>query len=114
MATTLTVKRLVPGSTLTNALATYYTCPASTQATIKKVTFVNNDTSPRTVTLHFVPSGGSADATNLIVKEATMFPSESWSPPDAAGHVLEAGGFIRAVCSANSAMNIVVSGVEIS
>jgi hypothetical protein len=114
MATTLTIKRLVPGSTLTNALATYYTCPASTQVTVKKVSFTNNDTSPRTITLHYVPSGGSADATNLIVKAGTLFPGETWSPPDCVGHVLEAGGFIRAVCSANSAVNIMVSGVEIS
>lgn len=110
---TISTKRLVSGSLLTASSATYYTVPAGTSAIVQKVTFVNNDTSPRTVTLYYVPSGGSSGTTNIVVNAATIFPNETWSPPDAVGHVLEAGGTIRALASSASVVTMMVSGVEI-
>lgn len=107
-----TFKRLIEGSALSNTTTIYYTATGKT--VIQKVTFVNSDTSPRTVTLYFVPQGSVAGGTNIIVNAGTIFPSETWSPPDAVGHVLEAGGTIQAKISSGTSVNLVASGVEIS
>ena len=55
---TATPKKLIQGSQLTASAATYYTAPTNTRTLIKKVTFTNNDTVARTVTLYLVPLGG--------------------------------------------------------
>lgn len=107
-----TYKTFVKGKALSTTTASYYV--ASTTAIVHKVTFTNTDTSPRTVTLYYVPSAGTAGASNIIVSGATIFPNESWSPPDAVGHTLETGASIQAKISSGTAVNMYVSGVEVS
>lgn len=107
-------KRMVPGSQLTNAAATYYTVSANTKAIIKRLSFCNTTANNRTVTAYLITSGGSAGATNTLVSARTIAAGETWSCPDAEGQVLEAGGFIQALADANSAITIIASGVEVT
>lgn len=108
-----TPKRLVSGSTLTTGLVTYYTAPTNTRAIIRRATFANSSALAATVTVHLVPSGGSASVANQIVRARALGAGEVWSAPDLEGHVLEAGGTLQASASAASAISLVASGVEI-
>jgi hypothetical protein len=54
-----TVKRLVAGSALTGALATYYTVAAATSAIVKEIILCNTDVVARTVDVHFIPPAGT-------------------------------------------------------
>lgn len=109
---TYTYTRLIKGTALSTTTTTYYT--SSGKTVIHKVTFTNTDTSPRTVTLYIVPAGIVVGATNIIVSASTIFPNETWSPPDVVGHTLEAGDSIQAKISSGTAVNIMASGVVIS
>jgi hypothetical protein len=62
----LTAKALCDGVGLTNSTATYYTVPASTTTKVQEIVLSNSHTSPVTVDIYFVPSGGSAAYTNQI------------------------------------------------
>lgn len=106
-------KRIISGAQLTVAAATYYTAPANTKTVIKRLTFCNTSANAVTVTLYLVPSAGAAGDANTIAKTKTMFGGETWSCPDAEGHVLEAGGTIQALASAGTSITILGSGVEI-
>jgi hypothetical protein len=107
-------KRIIPGSQLTGSAATYYTAPVNTKCVIKRLTFCNTSSDPCAATIHLVTSGGSAVDSNTITKTKTLYPAETWSCPDAEGHVLEAGGTIQALASAATSITIVGSGVEIT
>lgn len=111
MATT--PKRLVSGSQLTTSAATYYTAPASTKTRISAFTATNTTAGAVTVTVYLVPSGGSADNTNKVADVVSLAANETKAITGAIGHVLEAAGTIQALASANTSINIVVSGYEI-
>lgn len=111
---TIKAKNLVPSAMLTATAATYYTVAASTKAIVQKLTIANTDTVARTVTVYFVPSGGTASATNAIVSAYAVpagFTAELSA--EACGHVLEAGDTIQALASTASVLSIRCSGVEI-
>lgn len=109
----VTAKKIIPGSQLTNAAATYYTAPANTTTQIRKLTFVNNDSSAHTVTVYLVPSGGTAGVTNLLVKAAAIAAGATFEAFEAEGHILQTGDFIQALADAGSQVTIQGSGVEI-
>lgn len=111
MATT--PKRLVSGSQLTTSAATYYTTPTATRTRIAAFTATNTTGGAVTCTVHLVPSGGSADNTNKVADVVSLAANETKSITGAVGHVLEAAGTIQALASANTSINIVVSGYEI-
>lgn len=109
---TTTLKRMTNGAQLTTSAATYYTAGTGVRCMIKHVTFCNTSGSNVTVTAYLVPSGGSATDSNIITKTHTLIPSETWNCPDLEGHVIEDGGTLQALASANTSVNIVASGVE--
>lgn len=111
MATT--PKRLVSGSQLTNSVATYYTAPAATKARISAFTATNTTAGAVTITVYLVPSAGSATDSNIVADVIPLAAYESKAITGAIGHVIEAGGSIQALASANTSINIVVSGYEI-
>lgn len=112
MATT--PKRLVDGSQLTTSAATYYTCPTLTRARIATFAATNTSGGAVTISVHLVPSAGSATDSNIVADEISLAAKETKSISGAIGQVLEAGGTIQALASANTAINIVVSGYEIT
>lgn len=109
---TVTPKPLVQGTLLTASLATYYTVPGSTTATVRAITLCNTDSVARTVDLYLVANGGSASAMNQILKGLTMNPSETII--DDSVRAMNAGDFIRAVASVTNVVSLRVDGAEIT
>lgn len=110
----VTPKRLVSGSQLTTSAATYYTAGAIVAARIDKCVAANNSGSAATMTLHLVPSGGTADDTNKIIKTKSINAGEVYTCPEVVGHVLTPGGTIQALASAGTSITLMASGVEIT
>lgn len=96
-------------------VAAHYTVAANRRLIVTKVTLLNTTGTDRTVDLHLVESGGSADATNQIldakVLEASM--TEPYIVIGAQQHVLNGGGSLRAGADAATAVTMVVSGILI-
>ena len=109
---TVTPKPLVQGTLLTNSLATYYTVPGSTTATIRAITLCNDHSSVVTVTLHLVASGGSASAQNQILKAVSI--EAGFTLIDDSTRAMNAGDFIRAVASVTNVVALRVDGAEIT
>jgi hypothetical protein len=110
---TATPKKLVAGSQLTASAATYYTAAANTKTLLKKLTFTNNDTTARTVTVYLVPSGGTAGVTNLLTKAASIAAGATYEAFEAEGHILAPGDTLQALADVTSMVTIQASGVEI-
>jgi len=111
MAVTATV--LVPAKTAENAQTTQYSATNVT-AIIDKFTATNYSASSATISVNLVTSGGAAGDDNLIVKTKTLQPSETYTFPEVVGHVILRGGFISTIASASAAINIRVSGREVT
>lgn len=110
---TVSLKRIISGSQLTNAATTYYTVGANTKCEVRKLTFCNATAGAVTVTVHLVTSGGSAADSNKITHQRSLAAGETWLCPEAVGQVLEAGGTIQALASAGASVTIVGSGLEV-
>ena len=110
---TVTVKVLVPAKYAENAQTTQYTANGVT-AIIDKFTATNISGSAATISVNLVTSAGSAGNTNLITKTKTLQPSEVYTFPELVGQVLGSGDFISTIAGTASAINIRVSGREVT
>ena len=97
---------------LTAALVTQYTVPASTNTRISELLLCNTDTVMRTVTVHFVPSGGAADATNIYLDAIELAAGQTL--PIKLDTTLNAGDFIRAMANLTAVVNLLISGSELT
>lgn len=113
MATTVTTKVLVSAKTAENAQTTQYTATNVT-AIIDKFTATNYSGTAATISVNLVTSADTADNDNLIVKVKTLQPSETYTFPELVGHSLMPSGFISTIAGTASAINIRVSGREVS
>lgn len=104
-------RSFVNGVNLTDSAATYYTVPAAAKGIVMSASFCNDHSSPVTVTINFVPSGGSATYANQIRKTKALAAGETWDLPGLP-HVLEAGGFISMVASVTAKVGARISGYE--
>ena len=110
---TVTVKVLVPAKTAENAQTTQYTATGVT-ALIDKFTATNYSGSAATISVNLVTAAGSAGNDNLIVKTKTLQPAETYTFPELVGVALMPSGFISTLAGTASAVNIRVSGREIT
>lgn len=110
---TVTVKVLVPAQTAANTQSTVYTATGVT-AIIDKFTATNYSANAATISVNLVTVTGSAGNDNLIVKTKTLQASETYTFPELVGHVLAPGGFISTIAGTASAINIRVSGREVT
>lgn len=110
---TVTVKVLVPAKTAENSQTTQYTATGVT-AIIDKFTATNYSGAAATVSVNLVTVSGSSGSDNLIVKTKTLQPAETYTFPELVGQVLDAGGFISTIAGSASAINIRVSGREVT
>lgn len=108
----ITAKRLVAGSALTVALATYYTVPAGTTTILKEIVLCNTDTSARTVDLHIIPSAGTGAVANQIFQDLAIQAGET--KIFSVSQVLPAGSFLQALASTGAVVSLNCSGVEIT
>ena len=110
---TVTVKVLVPAKTAENAQTTQYTATGVT-AIIDKFTATNYSANAATISVNLVTASGSAGNDNLIVKTKTLQPAETYTFPELVGHVIAQSGFISTIAGTASAINIRVSGREVT
>ena len=110
---TVRVKVLVPAKTVENTQTTQYTATNVTTI-IDKFTATNYNTSAATISVNLVTSAGSAGNSNLITKTKTLQPAEVYTFPELVGQVLGNGDFISTIAGTASAINMRVSGREVT
>ena len=110
---TVTAKNLVPAKTVEATQTTQYIANGVTTI-IDKFTATNYSGSTATISVNLVSSTGTASNDNLIVKQRTLAVSETYIFPELVGQILPSGGFISTIAGTASAINMRVSGREIS
>ena len=110
---TVTVKVLVPAKTVENSQTTQYTATGVT-AIIDKFTATNYSASAATISVNLVTAAGSSGNSNLITKTKTLQASEVYPFPELVGQVLGVGDFISTIAGTASAINMRVSGREVT
>ena len=107
------VKVLIPAKIAENSQTTQYTA-TNVSAIIDKFTATNYSASAATLSVNLVTQFDSSGNQNLIIKNKTLLPSETYTFPELVGHVLQPGGFISTLAGTASAINIRSSGREVS
>ena len=110
---TVPVKVLVSAQTANNVQSTVYTATGVT-AIIDKFTATNYSATAATISVNLVNPSGTAGNDNLIVKTKTLQPSETYTFPELVGHAIAPSGFISVIAGTASAINIRVSGREVT
>lgn len=107
---TVTATVLLEATQAANIATTYYTCPTASKTLIDKFTGTNTTAAAATLTVYLVPSGGAAGTAYTVVSAKSLAAGECYTFPEIAGHYLNAGGYLAAVCSVNNAIVIRSSG----
>jgi hypothetical protein len=110
---TVIAKNLVPGKTVETVQTTQYTATNVTTI-VDKFTATNYSAAAATISVNLVTSAGSAGNDNLITKTKTLQPSEVYTFPELVGQILNPGGFISTIAGTASAINMRVSGREVT
>lgn len=110
---TVTVRNIVPAKTVENTQTTQYTATNVTTI-IDKFTATNYSASAATISVNLVTTAGSAGNQNLITKTKALQPSEVYTFPELVGQVLNNGDFISTIAGTASAINMRVSGREVT
>ena len=110
---TVTVKVVIPAKFAENVQTTQYTATGVTTL-IDKFTATNITATAATISVNLVTLAGSAGNTNLITKTKTLQASEVYTFPELVGQVLGVGDFISTIAGTASAINIRVSGREVT
>ena len=110
---TVIAKNLVPAKTVEDVQTTQYTATNVTTI-VDKFTATNYSAAAATISVNLVTSAGSAGNDNLITKTKTLQPSEVYTFPELVGQVLNPGGFISTIAGTASAINMRVSGREVT
>jgi len=110
---TVSVKVLVPAKTVENSQTTQYTATGVT-AIIDKFTATNFSGTAATISVNLVTAAGSSGNSNLITKTKTLQASEVYTFPELVGQVLGIGDFISTIAGTASAINMRVSGREVT
>ena len=110
---TVTAKNLVPAKTVEDTQTTQYTANGVTTI-IDKFTATNYSGSSATISVNLITATGTASNDNLIVKAKSLAASETYIFPELVGQILPSGGFISTIAGTASAINMRVSGREVS
>ena len=110
---TVTAKVLVPAKIVENTQTTQYTANNVTTI-IDKFTATNYSATAATISVNLVTTAGTAGNLNLITKTKTLQPSEVYTFPELVGQILMAGDFISTIAGTAAAINMRVSGREIT
>jgi hypothetical protein len=110
---TVTVKVLVPAKIVENSQTTQYTATGVT-AIIDKFTATNYSATAATISVNLVTVTGSSGNLNLITKTKTLQPAEVYTFPELVGQVLGIGDFISTIAGTATAINMRVSGREVT
>ena len=110
---TVTVRVFVPPKIIETAQTTQYNSSNAT-AIIDKFTATNFSAASVSVSVNLVTASTIAGNENLIVKNRLLRPNETYLFPELVGQVIMPGGFISTLAGTASAVNIRVSGREIT
>lgn len=101
---------------LTGSSALLYTTPANTRCVITKCNLRNTDaTTVYKATLYIVPSGSSADATNMAMDAQSIDPKKVYSALDEmVGRILEPGDLIYGFADTASKISVAAGGLLIT
>jgi hypothetical protein len=110
---TVTVKVLVPAKVAESTQTTQYTATNVTTI-IDKFTATNYSATAATLSVNLVTASDTAGNQNLIVKTKTLQPAETYTFPELVGQVLSPSAFISTIAGTASAINMRVSGREVS
>lgn len=105
---------LLGQAALTTSIATIYTTPANSVAEIKNATVTNITGGAITLTLHVVPAAGAVANTNAVEFARSIAANTSQKLDSLIGDYLSAGASIRALASANTSLNLKLTGVVYS
>jgi hypothetical protein len=110
---TVSVKVLVPAKLVVAATTKQYTANGVT-AIIDKFTATNYSAVAATISVYLVTVSGSEGDLNLITKTKTLQASEVYTFPELVGQVLGVGDFISTIAGTATAINMRVSGREVT
>lgn len=106
---TVTVLNIIPAKYAEAAQTAQYTSNGA-KTIIDKFTATNVSAADVNFSVNLVLFGGSASASNLVLKTRTIAPEETYSCPELIGQVLEDGSFISTLSGAASAVVISAAG----
>jgi hypothetical protein len=110
---TVTAKNIVPPKSVEASQTTQYTATNVTTI-IDKFTATNYSASPVAISVNLVTFADTAGNQNLIVKNKILQASECYTFPELVGQILNVGSFISTIAGTASAVNMRVSGREIT
>lgn len=99
--------------TLGTVAAALYTAPDNTVARLSSVTFTNQDTAARTVSVHLVKAGSAASNANRVVAPYVIAANEAWTCPHL-NHNLNPGDALYALADASGVVSVYGSVIEMS
>jgi hypothetical protein len=112
---TVTARNLVPAKLVENTQTTQYIVASNVTATIiDKFTATNVSGSTATISVNLVTGSDTPGDRNLITKTKSLAASEVYTFPELVGQSLPNTAFISTIASAASAINMRVSGREIT
>lgn len=111
MATTPAV--LVQSKSAEDSQTTQYTAPSLSTVFVDSMVLHNSTGGAVTFAANVVPSGGSADSTNLFLNRSIPA-GASYLCPEIAGRTLAEGDFISTLAGAASSLSIRIEGRVIS
>jgi hypothetical protein len=112
---TVTARNLVPAKLVEIVQTTQYIVPSNASATIiDKFTATNISGAIATISVNLVTGSDIAGNQNLITKTKSLNISEVYTFPELVGQIMPSTSFISTIASAPSAINMRVSGREIT
>jgi hypothetical protein len=110
---TVTARVLVPAKIVEATQTTQYTS-SNVTTIIDKFTATNYSATAATISVNLVTVAGTAGDANLITKTKTLQPSEVYTFPELVGQILSANDFISTIAGTATAINMRVSGRQIT
>lgn len=112
---TVTARNLVPAKLVEDTQTTQYIVPSNATATIiDKFTATNVSGSPATISVNLVTGSDTPGNNNLITKTKSLAAAEVYTFPELVGQILPTASFISTIASAPNAINMRVSGREVT
>lgn len=103
----------LPVTALTTAGVTLLTVPSAAVFQVQQFAVINHTATLATFSVYIVPSGGSAGTTNVIVPSKQVAGNDTVAPEHRWMFVAPSGSSIVATASANSTLNITLSGMMV-
>lgn len=112
---TVTARNLVPAKLVEDTQTTQYIVPSNATATIiDKFTATNVSGSPATISVNLVTGSDTPGNNNLITKTKSLAAAEVYTFPELVGQILPTASFISTIANASNAINMRVSGREVT